>query len=44
MNAHRGLFIAGTDTEVGKTLMAAALVAALRAAGVEGGLSQAPGQ
>lgn len=30
-----GLFVAGTDTGVGKTMVTAALVAALRAAGVE---------
>ncbi|HEY6762104.1 MAG TPA: dethiobiotin synthase [Baekduia sp.] len=29
----RGLFVTGTDTEIGKTVVAAALVAALRAAG-----------
>lgn len=33
----RGLFVTGTDTEVGKTVVAAALAAALRADGVEVG-------
>lgn len=35
MSAPGGLFVAGTDTGVGKTMVTAALVAALRAAGVE---------
>lgn len=30
-----GLFVTGTDTEVGKTILSAALVAAMRAAGME---------
>jgi dethiobiotin synthetase len=33
----RGLFITGTDTEVGKTVLAAAIVAALRSRGVDAG-------
>ncbi len=33
----RGVFVAGTDTEVGKTFVSAALVAGLRARGVEAG-------
>jgi dethiobiotin synthetase len=31
----RGLFVTGTDTGVGKTVLAAALAAALRADGVD---------
>lgn len=30
-----GLFVTGTDTEVGKTILSAALIAAMRAAGIE---------
>ena len=37
MSAPGGLFIAGTDTEVGKTLMSGALLAALRGAGRDAG-------
>jgi dethiobiotin synthetase len=33
----RGLFVTGTDTEVGKTVVAGALVAALRAGGIAAG-------
>ena len=33
--ANRGVFVAGTDTGVGKTLVAAGLVAALRGMGVD---------
>ena len=33
----RGIFITGTDTDVGKTLVAAGLTAALRQRGVKAG-------
>lgn len=37
MNKPRGLFIAGTDTDAGKTIMAAAIVAGLRSKGMDCG-------
>lgn len=37
MSRPRGLFLAGTDTDAGKTIMAAAIVAGLRAKGIDCG-------
>ena len=38
----RGLFVTGTDTGAGKTVLAAAIVAALRADGIRAAPATAP--